>query len=212
MESRSIVKKVCQVSAMVLALAVSAVPARAQVIDFEGAAGPCYVAQGYAGMNWFGPGNTTTGWANAVGSCGSQIFGASILQPISGANNIWSNGGSALAMSRVNASAFNFSSVWMACAFGSCSRGVTQTVRGFLLGTEIFTSTVPVTATMAQYNFNFAGVDEVRWDAFQPSIANLLIDDIAVSPTTTVPEPGSFALIAAGLAALVVVGKRRRTR
>ncbi len=197
---------------MVLALAASAVPARAQLIDFEASAGPCNVAQGYAGMNWFGPGNATTAWNNAVGACGSQVFGAALLQPVSGANNIWSNGGSPLLISSVNASAFDFSSVWMACAFGVCSGGVTQTVRGFRLGTEIFTSTVAVSNTMAKYSLNFNGVDEVRWDAFQPDIANLLIDDIDLRPTTTVPEPGSFALMTAGLAALVFVGKRRRVR
>ena len=147
----------------------AAAPAPVHVIDFEGLSG-VFVPGGYASFDWLG------GFGTASWVLGSSYGAPPILQPVSGVDNAWSIGGTNLVMSR--ASTFDFGSVWMACAFGACEGPATQKVRGFLLGREIYSSTVTLGTTMAKYVFNFGGVDEVQWDATLPFESNVLIDDI----------------------------------
>ena len=193
---------------VVLGLAVIALasPLRAQTtLGFEGLTGSA-VPQGYGGFSWLG-GAGAISWQLAYPSSGPYD------RPSSGVMNVWSDGGTRLDMLFASASLFDFNSVYLSDLNGACDNNpggsADQTVRGFLGGVQLYSSTVSIScSTMQQFTFNYLGIDQVTFDQ-RPY--NLLVDDITInSPNAVpVPEPASLALLATGLVGLVPAVRRK---
>jgi len=185
-------------------IAVAAMPAKAQVIDFEYANAGIepFVRDGYAGFHWYGYQGASS-WVNGQWSDG-YLYPAALNQPVSGTNSIWSNGGFNLNFSLVSGGTFTFNSVWLASAWAGPQ---TQTVNGYLNGVVVQSSTVNLSGGgMQKFTFDFVGVDGVD---FSTAGYNMVVDDITVNGVV-VPEPSSVALIAVGLAGLLVTSRRRK--
>lgn len=196
---------------LIIAIVGLATPVKAQTtLGFEGLTGTS-VPQGYGGFSWLGGGGTSS-WelANPYATDNGAPL---LLRPSSGTQNAWSNNGTSLDMVSA-ALPFDFNSAYLSGAYGACTSTlgtVSQTVRGFLAGIQMYISTVDIScSTMQQFTFSFLGIDQVTFDQTSPNI-NLLVDDITVnSQLGSVPEPGSLTLLATGLVGVLGTAYRRR--
>ena len=189
-----------------LSIMAFAAPLRAQTtLGFEGLTG-LYVPQGYGGFSWVG-GFGEFSWVLA-NPWGPDNGYPDLLRPSSGTQNAWANGGTSLDMVFASASLFDFNSAYLSGAYGSCSSlsSLNQTVRGFLAGVQLYESTVNISCSaMQQFTFNFAGIDQVTFDAGGSA---LLVDDLTINGSA-VPEPASLVLLATGLVALIPAVRRK---
>lgn len=107
--------------------------------------------------------------------------------------------------------AFDFNGTYLTAAWRD---GLNVTVSGLLGGAELFSSTVVVDTTGPTFfNFNYLGIDELRFTTFggvdaglRPNPDNPFRFQVAMDNFTfnEVPEPGILALFAMGLVALGV--------
>ncbi len=176
-------------------LAASALSAQAAVVDFEDLSSPgccTFPASGYHGFEWSGAWGTNS-WVFA--EAGAGVFTGTNAH--SGNNFAWSNGGADLSLSGTS---FDFNSMWARggwSAFGFDAHG-------FKNGVEVYTKHLDVSMDYSLLTLDFKGVDRV---VFDHQGTNLLIDDITVN---AVPEPQTYALLLAGLAAIGFTARRRK--
>lgn len=111
---------------------------------------------------------------------------------------------------------FNFFTAYLSFRqFDLDASPVTITVRGYRAGdiNATFSQDVQLTNAAQKFTFNFDHIEELEFESDPLQVngrsAVLALDDVAVS---VVPEPASIALLAVGLAFIVVVTRRRTYR
>lgn len=172
--------------------------AQATVIGFEdvsiGGSGYAHPVAGYQGFQWSGnQGSTSWVISNNNGSFGS--IGANAH---TGNNFAWSNGGAALDLS---SAIFDLNSVWLASWAGN----QTETIKGYLAGNEIYSTTLTVGSNYSFVSLDFVGVDQVTFSGG----FNLVLDDMTINGGT-VPEPESLALFGLALAGLGLTRRKAK--
>lgn len=114
-----------------------------------------------------------------------------------------------------NTGSFTFSSAWLSflqfdAGEAPDNSAVDVTVFGYRAGDldPSFTRTIALTSSAQQFNFNWAGVEEVSFDTF------LLTDGrnvaLAMDNASVVPEPASLMLLVLGVTGMLLVQVRRK--
>lgn len=112
-----------------------------------------------------------------------------------------------------SASPFDFNSVYLT---GAWNDDLHIRVQGYLGATLLYDNTVVVNAAAPTlFNFNYLDIDRVLFTSsdginhgYNGSGEHFVMDDLTIN--AAVPEPASFLLLAAGLAALLVCARRRK--
>lgn len=192
-----------------LAVSVAAVssPASAQTITFDDlSCNAETVSDGYQGLDW----NLT--------DCSNGS-----LTPFSGYNTLDGPGNVAFGPFETpfgfsSTTTFNFIQVDVAPAWNN---NLSLQLQGFLGGSLVYNENFVLTGPhMAQQLLlNWANIDEVLFSPSggvkHPDVAenangtHLAIDNIVLGPLNVVPEPGTYAMLAVGLAGLWAIRRRR---
>ncbi len=125
----------------------------------------------------------------------------------SGACNAYNGNGGAAAIG--SATPFTFGAAQLTAGFRG---GYQLSVEGYRTGeaTAAFRRVLDLDVTAARpATFDFVGVNEVRFAAANPGDGHFVMDDLVLAPASTVPEPGTWALDATGLAAAAGLARRR---
>jgi hypothetical protein len=156
-----------------------------------------FITQGYQGFNYDGD-MSSNSWVNNTSipldinyGIGPTTLGAA-----------WSNGGSALTMTRAIAGqTFNMGSL-------SLNAGFTEsvTLNGYLNGALVdsWTGVINNQFSYTKLTLNWTGIDQLDFSAG----ANLFITDIDTS--TNVPEPATLAMFGLGLFGLAAARRRKQ--
>jgi hypothetical protein len=177
-------------------------PASAELITFDDLApcGSCAIANGYAGLDW-------TNW--------DYLTGADL--PFSGYDpgtvskpNVAFNGFGAEAIFSDNT--FTLNSAYMTAAWRD---NLSVTVTGLLNNVVVDTKTFLLSATTPTLEtFGWSGINKVELTAtggtkhvgYTGTGTQVAVDNLLINA----PEPGTLALLGAGLAGLGVVRRRRK--
>ena len=197
----------CRLSAvfgLVGALAFAASTASATVLTFDDIAPVLLdtIPDGYGGLNW-----STMGFLNSTAPTTGGYPGGTVSGEFVAFNEDGQVGS-------VGGVVFDFNSAYLAAAWNN---GLSVTVRGFLLGVEIYSQTVGVTystipgASATLFNFNFLGVDQLTFQSFGGVDADLgdggggphfSMDNFTFNQAAAVPEPSTLLCAGLGLVAL----------
>jgi len=198
---------------IVAALLTRAVAAAAQTtLDFEyPPAGYTYpVTDGYGGFHWGSVDNSD--WWGRVSTPEAGLEGwidPTVCAHDGGStcafNDGWLGGG---VVSFWRDSPFDFLSMMMGDYFGTGS----VTVRGYLAGSQVFSSFLQLDESLNAFTFDWRNVDRVEFDPGATSGSWFLADDLTYSAQdqSVVPEPVSGVLLATGLLGIAGAGLVRR--
>ena len=206
----TIFKQLIACCAAILIVSLAGGSAAADVIDFEdlyvSGVSEARLTAGYAGFNWSG--NTwvinknfynDANWQK--GTIGNaSIFGGYAFQSYP----VWFN--------TAEPGYFNFQSAYITSAYAGVTsttgsliapEAYSVTVEGWRNSTREYMTTVEVSGELAEFDFNFNGIDTL-W--FKPGLASqIVIDNIEYDRATPVPEPSSMVLF--GVVILVFFGR-----
>ncbi len=197
-------------SGAVLGLAGIAGTAQASIVDFEVGANSCYstVCSGVQGFDFA---FVAAGWG--VSDDGNTYFnrnGRGSSEGLAGGHGV-GNGAPPLSiiMTQVGGGAFGLGQLDMATGLGSFTGMSSIDVIGDIFGGGQITQTIQVSSTWANYSLTgFGNVTQVMFRN-RDAIAGVSIDNLNSKGGSTVPEPGSLALV--GLASLGLWASRRRS-
>jgi hypothetical protein len=161
-----------------------------------------FPVDGYQGLDW---GGQYGAYSWAVSPDTSIWFGGP--EAFAGNNFAWSNGGSALALSRHGGGTFAVESFY---AKTFVDFGTFGTVHGYLNGIEVATQSYALSGSYALISLNFSGIDALRVDQTSPLAANTIIDNLSVS-FGGVPEPASWTLMLSGFGLAGAALRRRQS-
>ncbi|WP_321492738.1 PEP-CTERM sorting domain-containing protein [uncultured Desulfobacter sp.] len=95
-------------------------------------------------------------------------------------------------------------------AYFSGSSAATVNVWGYSSDSLVHSTQINVTQTMAYFDFNWAGIDEIMWDPIDPTVVNVGIDNFTFNADQNpVPEPTTILLFGVGLLGLAGVNRRK---
>jgi hypothetical protein len=163
------------------------------------------VANGYQGLNWNGFTIIDT----------TQYASSGYVNGVVSKNNVAFTYESYGSFSTVGTFAFN--SVYLTSAWNN---GANVVVTGSLAGKDLYARTLTLgTAAPTLETFDWTGIDKVRFAVSGGTPAGyngggsfLAFDNLTVNeaPHGDVPEPGSLALLALGVAGLACMGRRKQ--
>ena len=179
------------------ALTATAANATSQTIGFEGL-GFTEITSTYEGLSWTG-GAGANSWVVSPSSFG--IFSGQDAH--TGTEYAWSNGGTTLDLTEANGAKFDLDSMWTRGG----GNGISFVATGYANGVEVYSQSISEGASYTLNTLNFDGIDKLE---LSNQTTNLLLDDITVSTPSAVPEPGSLAMLFAGLGAIGVIARRRK--
>jgi hypothetical protein len=185
--------------ALAAALALPAV-AGAQTFTFENI-GPTgtYATDAYAPFRFSGLAQVVQD-GGTYGALGCAVSGSYCLYNGFGEQNV--------DLFRTDGATFTIGGGYFTSWFGSS----TGTVVGMLGGAQVFSQSFALTSAATRQDFGDATVDLVQFRASGQS-GYFLVDDVTVNAgVVATPEPATFVLLGAGLAALGVVRRRRAAR
>lgn len=145
--------------------------------------------------------------------CVGKIFGNPIPNLFGGldCDHATSATPATLSIKKIDGGLFYFVGADLATEVGSAS----YTFAGFLAAVSQYSAggVLPITDTFDTYAGSAPGtsIDELRILLNGNDAISYNIDNIQLSASTVVPEPASFLLMAAGLAGLTYVQRKRRT-
>jgi PEP-CTERM motif len=194
---------------LVVAAALAATGAQAQVIDFDELAHESFhasyqtiVADGFLFGGSFGHSNQLGVWGRNEG-----------YQADRGNASVFINhGGNVITMNQVGGSAFDFASIDLADVYNAGNASTFQFTFNYAAGGS---SSAQVSldnlAGLQTFSFNQAGLSSVSWQNIAGDGGWGQFDNVNITPIAApVPEPETYALMLAGLGAVAWVARRRR--
>jgi hypothetical protein len=163
------------------------------------------IENGYAGFDW-----TSFGYANKSVLPGSGYETGVVSGDYAAYNDFAET-------SSLSGSLFDFNGAFLT---GAWNDGLNIEVKGFLSGAELYSTTVVVNTSIAQwFDFNFLGIDGLSFRAFGGENNILLggegeqfvMDNFTINEPASVPESSPIALLLVGIASLLLGRRMQRS-